>query len=247
MVLKERLKVFIGDRFGLRPNEVASVLGTFVAAKYAVWAGFLVVGVRFRPLSRLFRAAAPRVKAKLADRSPGLAEKVERQAAKVRRAKEDFQRFSGKGGAEATAAAAGPATLWEKAGARYRYYADKIATRIAANKAWTRFSGAMHQRDPKLFALGIAEGMILYKVTAPVSIPITLHGVVRYYKWRRGDGEGGDGGDDGGGGGGGGRGEVAVAASWRSVGVIAMLGTLLFGEKDDLFIWERRRTGQAHA
>lgn len=71
----------------------------------------------------------------------------------------------------------------------YRDKSKKLADRFAASTVWSATSRAL-ALDPRRFALGMAEGVILYKLTFPLHGPLELFLVVRYYRRKHLDTEG---------------------------------------------------------
>jgi hypothetical protein len=50
----EVLKQYLEDRAGLQPSQIPAVLSTFAAVKWATSAVFILGGIKFRPLKRVF-------------------------------------------------------------------------------------------------------------------------------------------------------------------------------------------------
>mmetsp|Transcript_161359 Transcript_161359/g.286096 ORF Transcript_161359/g.286096 Transcript_161359/m.286096 type:complete len:335 (-) Transcript_161359:116-1120(-) len=67
--------------------------------------------------------------------------------------------------------------------ARYWRLADKLETAAANNMTWRTLSINLGLA-PKGFAVGIAEGTILYKVTFPLTAPVTLCVIMQFFKRR---------------------------------------------------------------
>jgi len=119
-------------------ESVPTVLATFTAAKYFVWVGFLVTGVRFQPVRRLLKRPGPK---RLRDNF-------------VRRYPEFYSRNEKRilAGAEVVA--------------KSRWF-EPIGRRLTTNQTHA--------------ALGLAEGMLCYKVFFPIHAPLTLWVVASAY------------------------------------------------------------------
>jgi hypothetical protein len=50
----EALHQFLEKRAGLKPSQIPAVLSTFAAVKWATSGAFILAGVKFRPLKRVF-------------------------------------------------------------------------------------------------------------------------------------------------------------------------------------------------
>jgi len=193
MELREKLEAFLVERCDIYPKELPYLFGTFVTCKYLTWTAFAIGGVRFRPMSKIFsQRVAPQVHEQM----------------KGHRWLLDFQRYAGLAKQMGTTTAETsvhrtrrrpnpnhPSTLFEKAGNWYNHYSLMYSTKLAKNNHWVSFSKLLRQ-DPRLFAVGLTEGLVFYKITAPVTVPATLYGVVKYYQGIRieegevGEGEG---------------------------------------------------------
>mmetsp|Transcript_54487 Transcript_54487/g.117965 ORF Transcript_54487/g.117965 Transcript_54487/m.117965 type:complete len:207 (-) Transcript_54487:143-763(-) len=148
---------------GLGKVDVPKVMGTFLAAKYCTWLVLVSGGVRYRPFSRLFQRRA----------SPAFGK------ARIRLQKEL--------GAHQTWQVPGHeaySRLVEKASEQYQSLSQKLADRFANNRLWATVSELLAQ-DPRLLAVGLAEGTILYKLTFPVTAPLELYIIVRWFQYRR--------------------------------------------------------------
>jgi hypothetical protein len=200
MSIREKVGDFLRDDVGVHPSDIAPILATFITVKYATWALFVVGGVRFQPLSRLFRNTRVQVQHELArtkDSSSAYARVLkaasDRAAQLLRRGKlgqAEFNdassrgRAASSGHAEAVHASEGSSTVFTRLGRWYGQTSEKIATRVAQNRYWVQLSSTLRM-DPRKLALGLAEGMILYKLTFPVTGPVGLYFVVKYYQHHR--------------------------------------------------------------
>merc|ERR1712176_801550 len=77
-------------------------------------------------------------------------------------------------------------TTFEKVSETYRTYADKYAERLAEYRVWAWFAKTLAQ-DPKKLALGVAEGIILSKLTFPIYGTIGFYISMRCYQRREED------------------------------------------------------------
>jgi len=177
MGLREKLETFLVERCDIYPHELPKLFGTFFTVKYITWATFAIGGVRYRPMSKIFQQ---RVAPKVQKRMEG------------HKWLSDFHRYAGIKPSSSplvrTASQLQPTKLFEKAGKWYQHYSFLYSTKLAKNDYWTSFSKLLRQ-DPRLFAVGLTEGLIFYKLTAPITIPATLYGIVKYYQRIRVEGE----------------------------------------------------------
>ena len=165
MGIRERLESFLVDKCDVYPQELPKLFGTFITLKYLTWTVFAVGGVRFRPMSKIFtKKVAPKVQERM----------------KHHRWTLDFHKYSGVTH-NPVPTNLQPTKLFERAGKWYRHYSDIYSTKLAKNDHWISFSRLLRQ-DPRLFAVGLTEGLLFYKITAPITIPATLYGVVKYYQ-----------------------------------------------------------------
>lgn len=142
----------------MKPREVPMVLSTFMAVKWATWGVFAAGGVRYRPLQRAFASANRRVNAEVTRR----VEKGGRVGKVIGRLEErrgditlQFKRINVSTNTNLT--------TWEWLGGKYRHYSGILSTQVASYSALKHVSRRFGI-EPGHFALGIAEGMILYKV-----------------------------------------------------------------------------------
>ncbi len=76
-----------------------------------------------------------------------------------------------------------PSSLLVRLGRSYQHHTSNLASRVAENALWIRISKSIRQ-DPRYLAVGLAEGMIMYKLLIPIHIPLTLYFIVLYYQER---------------------------------------------------------------
>ena len=76
-----------------------------------------------------------------------------------------------------------------------KYYELAMKLSRQAEKSWTlkKLAEVCHN-DPKIFALGFAEGTLLYKMTFPITAPIEFWLICKgYLRWKRTDSVAGEG------------------------------------------------------
>ena len=179
MVLKAKLEAFLVDSCDIYPSELPQLFGSFLTFKYLTWSVFAIGGIRFRPLSKIFnKRVTPTVQMKMQEHRWG----------------RDFQRYAKLPSLPLLSRrplpeSMQPTKIFEKAGKWYRHYSELYSSRLAQNEYWVSFAKLLRQ-DPRLFSLGLTEGLLLYKFTAPITIPLTLFGVVKYTQSRREDRDG---------------------------------------------------------
>ncbi len=161
----DRLERFLKDKCGLEPSQVPKVIGTFIGLKYVVWSGFLVVGARYQPVTRFFVRKMKNVPIQMPKR-----------ATDARKAFNDGyieQKY------KITKDA--PSSLFVRLGRSYQHHTSILAEKVAANSLWVLISRSIRQ-DPRYLAVGLAEGLVMYKLMIPIHIPVTLYLLVIYYQ-----------------------------------------------------------------
>ena len=63
-------------------------------------------------------------------------------------------------------------------------WTERVADKAAANEKWQTVAKSF-KVPPKEFAYAIGEGLVFYKLTSPIWMPIELLCIVRYLQWRR--------------------------------------------------------------
>lgn len=174
----DRLEVFLKETCHVEAKDVPAIVATFVTAKYFVWTGFVVAGARFKPISNFL---LKRVMPKVAESVRQSNSHVAKQAVRARKEfvsglKEQKYGTRGKNNIPTD-------TFLVRLGRQYQYYSERLGERVATNRTWRVVSGWIKQ-DPRHLAVGIAEGMIFYKIMIPVHIPLTLYGIIQYYQIR---------------------------------------------------------------
>eukprot|EP00929_Paragymnodinium_shiwhaense_P038889 TRINITY_DN20488_c1_g1_i1.p1 TRINITY_DN20488_c1_g1~~TRINITY_DN20488_c1_g1_i1.p1 ORF type:complete len:323 (+),score=78.44 TRINITY_DN20488_c1_g1_i1:59-1027(+) len=223
---------------GLAPKDVPAAVSLFVGMKYATLGTFVALGVRYRPLSRVFvkerRAAwlqkhqlrfdaaqarypdaAARfqaARAKVKDATEARLSTVRARMQSARDAKERWQAVGSRSSSSSSggqygyggqnrmlrqhqlrafqrheqqqqmlAKSWGGWYLWTSQ--KYWYLSEKLQT-AATSGIWSsvirRLGG-----DPKGFALGIAEGVLLTKALLPFTAATQIWLVIRLFKWKK--------------------------------------------------------------
>lgn len=171
----DRLEIFLQEKCRVKAKDVPAILATFVTAKYFVWMGFVVTGAKFKPISKL---VVQRILPSMAASVQSSSSQVAKGAIKARKEFVDGLKEQKYG-----KCAINPATdsFLVRLGRRYQYYSERLGEQVARNGTWKKVSGWIRQ-DPRHLAVGIAEGMIFYKVMIPVHIPLTLYVIIHYYQ-----------------------------------------------------------------
>jgi hypothetical protein len=173
---------FLKKRAHLSASEIPWVASTFLAVKYLTWCGFVAGGIRYKPLTRLFRTADFRSRAKDAfDVSlKNNADNMSMTSNTLRRFNsynKDFKRGKAKELHKTDH------TWFEYAGMKYSHYSKVFAEKMQKNKTFNNFSSIVGIH-PKDLALGVAEGMLLYKATFLLHAPLELFLVVKWAQAR---------------------------------------------------------------
>ena len=189
MIFKDKIETFLHTRAGLDPSDIGYALTTIVTVKYLTVLTFVAGGVRFRPLNRIFRNVGDRTKTAF---NKSLAKNVKSNTLyatmgrAVATSKKGFQDMSKRQHPNnvITHKVSMPNTSFEWAGLKYRKYSDQLSEKVSANKTFVKIS-KMLGYDPRSFAVGFTEGLILYKATVLVHFPLELYIIVKYFQWRR--------------------------------------------------------------
>lgn len=160
----QRLKNYIQSH-GLQADQVPKVVGVFMVAKYATLGTFIVVGVKYRPLQRLFprrRKLSAFERLKQVIRDPWLALQ--------QRDKVEMERLKQKWGGW---------YMWTAE--KYWYLSDKLQASAHSSRAWA-FLMRQVGGNPSKLALGVAEGTILCKVSVFLWAPPELWMIIRLFQ-----------------------------------------------------------------
>jgi len=85
----------------------------------------------------------------------------------------------------AAASAASHAAINGQSSWKMRLYTwtEKVAEKAAKNERWKNIAKGL-QVPPKQLAYAIGEGLVFYKITSPIWMPIELYGIVKVLQWR---------------------------------------------------------------
>jgi hypothetical protein len=156
---------------GLHSEDLPKVMGVFLAAKYSTYLAFMAAGVRWRPMTRLMVRGATRA-AEHAD------PKHVTRFWELRRAATLAGQRGSAAVSRATEGVTTPLRRW------YLKYSEKLADGAEKNRAFAAVARALNM-DPRNFAVGVVEGMILYKLTFVIHAPLELYLIVTYFQQRR--------------------------------------------------------------
>lgn len=76
-----------------------------------------------------------------------------------------------------------PLTKWEYLGSRYRKYSSIFSESVGSNPIFQNLSRRFGH-EPGELALGVAEGLILYKTTFLIHAPLELYLIVKLFQVR---------------------------------------------------------------
>jgi len=201
-MLKERLASYLKSS-GLEAEDVPKVLAAFATAKPITVAAFAMCSIRYQPLTRLFartyRPARDRVRRswqRELERTSSIDSTYARQIRNWQRRQSavatwfqtTHRTMRQRARQEAAKARAyrksGISGIYEKVADWYCIKSQKYAESFAANRMWATVSECVAQ-DPRRLAVGVAEGLILYKALFWLHGPINLFLIVRYFQYRR--------------------------------------------------------------
>uniref|UniRef100_A0A7S2FB98 Uncharacterized protein n=1 Tax=Alexandrium andersonii TaxID=327968 RepID=A0A7S2FB98_9DINO len=196
----QRLKGYI-QSCGLEASDVPKVVASFVAAKYATWGAFVVLGVRYQPLRCLVRprqqqqswrlpplivAAWDHAKQRFGGplrRSVGQRSASKASPPARRRWRESIFRrnfVKAKGAFDRAKSSSWYGWVSDK----YWYLSDKLAANASSSHLWSGVSSTLRV-NPGNLALGFAEGTILYKLTFLLTAPPELWLIVKLFQKQR--------------------------------------------------------------
>ena len=205
--VKERGIEYLKSR-GLASDDVGRVIGIFFFAKYITFFSMIPICYKFRPIRRLLKPISAEGKAYIASRrtrfqlsraasvisarAKGYGEwfrssqardrmqQLRKEARQFVSKKKDEQREKFRERIKAHKQGMDPAG-WS---ARIYNWTEKVANRVAANEKWQTVAKSF-KIPPKEFALAVGEGLVFYKLTSPIWMPLELWGIVKYLQWRR--------------------------------------------------------------
>lgn len=200
---------------GLTGEDVGRVIGIFFFAKYLTFFSMIPVCYKFRPLRRFLTPlnvergkayfAARRGKVSQSRMAAAIRAKTKSyqdwmKSARVEERKHQFQNRMQLLQREARQFVAQKREeqrkrlreKLERRGvadenswiARINRWTEKIASKVAANESWKTVALSL-KVPPKDFAFAVGEGLVFYKLTSPIWMPVELFGIVKYLQWRR--------------------------------------------------------------
>lgn len=210
--VKERAIEYLKEK-GLATEDVGRVIGIFFFAKYITFLSMIPVCHKFQPIRRLMKpiidtqpgreyftarrnkfqqsriasAIAARTKGYrdwLKLRQPVLDEKklrllnIQKQAKQFVLQKRLEQEHKIR---EREEAAASGSSSW---GNRIYKWTEKMAEKVSKNEKWKTVAESFSV-PPKDFAYAVGEGLVMYKITAPIWMTAELFIIVKYLQWRR--------------------------------------------------------------
>eukprot|EP00435_Cladocopium_sp_Y103_P069058 s512_g32.t1 len=156
----QRLQKYLAD-FGLEARDVGTVITTFLGAKYVTLCVFIGLGARFQPMRRLF----PRPVSSAWTRWT----RVKSWAIETPPAQSARTRWGGWYG-------------W--AAEHYWQLSDKMQASLDKNRIWQVLASKTGMKPGQL-VLGVAEGMILCKLSFPIWGPLELWIIMNVLRRRR--------------------------------------------------------------
>jgi len=170
---------------GLSPSDIPPVLTNFLILKQSTYLASVLIGLRYRPLSRVFKRVRTRgtreverrgriERDKLSTGSPRTI--IGGVAARIQGAKKDFR--LGRESSEMSEVARPAETMLERLGRVYERQAKVLQGRLGESEVLRSVARRTGQ-DPAGIAIGFVEGSMMYKITFPITGPICLYTVVR--------------------------------------------------------------------
>jgi len=205
--VKERAFEYLKSK-GLTKEDIARVVGIFFFAKYITFASMIPICYRYQPLRRFIKPAttkdyfiARRNKFNQSRFGQSIGQKtksyqdwlkrnnVENNVTEAKRRMNVFMqekraRFEQRRAtladlAREKASQTSPSS-WKM---RLYNWTEKIADKAAKNERWKNIAKGLHV-PPKQLAYAIGEGLVFYKITSPIWMPLELYGIVRFLQWR---------------------------------------------------------------
>jgi len=197
--LHDRLERYLQSK-GLEEKDVPKVLGWFVVVKYSTWLVFVCIGIRCQPLTKAFRRARVKGRARFIqeleriDHMESDYAKRFKQADKRRKALKEWrsnvsdsmqkqrQTMSKRMLRHRDILTKKDEPGWYRwVGDKYNHHSQNLADKLASYESWTWFAQALHQ-NPQSLAIGAAEGVILYKMTFVITAPISLWIITKFFQ-----------------------------------------------------------------
>mmetsp|Transcript_72624 Transcript_72624/g.143977 ORF Transcript_72624/g.143977 Transcript_72624/m.143977 type:complete len:259 (-) Transcript_72624:63-839(-) len=189
---------------GLEAADVPKVVGSFMMAKYSTWATFVFVGIRAQPLRRLVRPRPPPSWLRRHHLQLMSAwDRAKERYGKGQLARHSSSRHTGGNRHASSNGHRSPIRKqlnvhlrqsWQRnvqrakasnwygwASEKYWYASDMLSSTAQKNRLWSMVAAALHMK-PGSLALGLAEGTILFKLTFPLTGPLSLWLIVCFFR-----------------------------------------------------------------
>lgn len=201
--IKERAFDYLKSK-GLTKEDIGRVIGIFFFAKYITFLSMIPVCYRCQPLRRFIKPVttkdyfiARRNKFNQSRFGQSINQKtksyqhwlkqnnVENNVAEARKRMNVFMQEKRQQVEEKRAKLASTMAREPPSGWRVRLYnwTEKIAEKAAKNERWKNVAKGLHV-PPKQLAYAIGEGLVFYKITSPIWMPLELYGIVKFLQWR---------------------------------------------------------------
>lgn len=200
--IKERLEGYL-QRNGLGAADIPAVVGVFTVCKVTTAWALIAVGIRFRPITYVFRSQRPRqlVRNELS-RTTAMdteyanllhrAKSAVDHAGRTYRNRQDliqgkFRRLRSESSERLRSKCNANRTFTERAADWYFKTTEKYSEKLATNWLWLQLA-ALARQEPKNLAktlgIGVVEGMVLNKLLFLIYAPIELYVIVRFFQAR---------------------------------------------------------------
>ena len=205
--VKERAFEYLKSK-GLTKEDIARVVGIFFFAKYITFISMIPICYRYQPLRRFIKPVTTKEyfiarRNKFNQSRFGLSinqktksyqdwlkkNNVENNVTEARKRMNVFmhdkrekfeQRRKKLADLAREKASESPPASWK---IRLYNWTEKIADKAAKNERWKNVAKGL-QVPPKLLAYAIGEGLVFYKITSPIWMPLELYGIVKFLQWR---------------------------------------------------------------
>ena len=205
--VKERTFEYLKSK-GLTKEDVGRVVGIFFFAKYITFVSMIPVCYRYQPLRRFIKPVttkdyfiARRNKFNQSRFGMSISQKtksyqnwlkknnVENNMEEAKKRMNFFmqekrtqfdQRKRKLAELAQTKKAEMPQSSWKM---KLYNWTEKIAEKAAKNERWKNIAKGLHV-PPKQLAYAIGEGLVFYKITSPIWMPLELYGIVKFLQWR---------------------------------------------------------------
>ena len=211
--VKERATEYLKTK-GLTREDVGRVIGIFFFAKYLTFFSMIPICYKFRPLRRFLTPlnvergkayfAARRSKFSQSRLATAIRSNSSSYQTWLKSAKVEEQRNQFRNRMQALQREAKQFVSQKKEeqrrrlreriqnrvvdesswSARISRWTEKVASKVAANESWKTVAQSL-KVPPKEFAFAVGEGLVFYKITSPIWMPIELLAIVKYLQWRR--------------------------------------------------------------